>query len=158
MAVFWVFVFFFGWETHIDVSKVPPKVMQSAQQALLGVTIDSASMEQENGVLFYELRAVYKGKHYEIEISEHGEVVEIELQDGVHHAITKPVEIKDIPDSIVDQLQHLAPGFQPGEVELKRLKGESLFEIEGTLGKRELEFEFTEAGVLISLHVRKAHE
>jgi uncharacterized membrane protein YkoI len=65
-------------ETEIPLTDVPGVVMTAAQSAVPGIEIDAAELEEEDGQRVYELSGEAGGKEYEIEISETGEVLEIE--------------------------------------------------------------------------------
>ncbi len=63
-------------ERAIDVSQVPPEVLEAARQAVPGFEPDEAEIEY-----IYELDGEADGKAYEIEVSPDGEVKEIEAKD-----------------------------------------------------------------------------
>ncbi len=65
-------------ETEISLEEVPPAVMDSARQAVPGIQLDEAEIEEEDGQVVYELSGLADGKSYEIELSESGEVLEVE--------------------------------------------------------------------------------
>ena len=63
-------------ERGIDVSEVPPEVLEAAREAVPGFEATEAEIEY-----IYELDGEANGKAYEIEISPDGEVKEIEAKD-----------------------------------------------------------------------------
>lgn len=68
-------------ETKLPLEKVPEHVRQAALEAIPGIELVEAELEEEDGRLLYELEGTFDGKHYEIEITESGEVVEVEQED-----------------------------------------------------------------------------
>ncbi len=65
-------------EVEIPLSEVPPAVMAAAQQAVPGIVIEDAELEEEDGQTVYELSGTADGREYEIEISGTGEILEVE--------------------------------------------------------------------------------
>ena len=63
-------------ERDIDVSEVPPEVLEAAREAVPGFEATEAEIEY-----IYELDGEANGKAYEIEVSPDGEVKEIEAKD-----------------------------------------------------------------------------
>lgn len=68
-------------ETEIPLSEVPEVVMNAAQQALPGIVLTGAEIEESEGELNYELEGEVDGVEYEIELSPSGEVLEIESEN-----------------------------------------------------------------------------
>ena len=64
-------------ERDIDLSQVPPDVLEAARQAVPGFEPTEAEIEY-----VYELDGEANGKAYEIEVSPDGEVKEVEVKDG----------------------------------------------------------------------------
>jgi hypothetical protein len=69
-------------ETEIPLEKVPDVVRQAVLEAVPGIELLEAEVEEENGHLVYELEGVLDGKTYEIEVTEDGEVLKVEQDDG----------------------------------------------------------------------------
>ena len=65
-------------ETEIPLEEVPGVVMNSAREAVPGIEIDEAEIEDEDGRQVYELSGEVDGKSYEIVVSPSGEVLEVE--------------------------------------------------------------------------------
>ena len=65
-------------EQDIPLSDVPAAVMEAASQAVPGIVITEAEIEEEDGQKVYELSGEADGKAYEIEISGTGEILEVE--------------------------------------------------------------------------------
>ena len=65
-------------ETEIPLAEVPGPVMAAARQAVPGIEITEAEIEDEDGQKVYELSGEADGKRYEIEISGTGEILEVE--------------------------------------------------------------------------------
>lgn len=68
-------------EDEIPLSEVPENVKKAALAAVPGIVFEEASRETEDGTLVYELEGEADGKEYEIEVTEAGEVIKIEVDD-----------------------------------------------------------------------------
>ncbi|MHC4487479.1 MAG: PepSY domain-containing protein [Planctomycetota bacterium] len=68
-------------EKEIPLSQVPAEAMEAAQQAVAGITLTEAEVEQEDGCTVYELEGTANGIEYEIEVTADGKVLEVERQD-----------------------------------------------------------------------------
>lgn len=68
-------------EIELPMNEVPAIVIESAQNAVPGIELTDAEIEIKNGVRVYELEGTFEGKSYEIEISEAGEVLEVETEE-----------------------------------------------------------------------------
>jgi len=71
-------------ETEIPLDEVPDAVVRAAMEAVPGIELVSAEIEEENGETLYELEGMLDGERYEIEITPEGEVIEIETGDDDH--------------------------------------------------------------------------
>ncbi len=71
----------FEQEQDIEINQVPTVVTAAATKAVPGFIVESAELEKEDGKMVYELEGTANGKEYEIEISETGEVLEVESDD-----------------------------------------------------------------------------
>lgn len=65
-------------ETEVPLDEVPNVVVQAAMEAVPGIELESAAVEEEDGETLYELVGMHDGERYEIEITAEGKVVEIE--------------------------------------------------------------------------------
>ena len=65
-------------ETEIPLDEVPDAVVRAAMEAVPGIELVSAEIEEENGETLYELEGMLDGERYEIEITPEGDVIEIE--------------------------------------------------------------------------------
>ncbi len=68
-------------ETEIPLSEVPQKAIEAAQKAVDGIELVEAEVEEENGVLVYDLVGKAGGIEYEIEVTSEGKVLEVEQED-----------------------------------------------------------------------------
>ena len=67
-------------DIEVSASQVPANVMEAARNAVIGMRIVSIEKEIEDGKVVYEFDGFRKGLAYEIDISEQGEVLEIERE------------------------------------------------------------------------------
>lgn len=67
----------------IPLASVPQKVHKAAMNAVKGIVLsqDDVEVEVENGQTVYEFEGTLNGEAYEIEVSESGEVLEVERDD-----------------------------------------------------------------------------
>jgi uncharacterized membrane protein YkoI len=66
----------------IPLTEVPVNIVTIVQNTLPGISLKSAEKEVKDGVVIYELEgSLINGNEYEIEISETGTVIKIELED-----------------------------------------------------------------------------
>ena len=66
----------------IALTEVPANIVTIVQDTLPGISLKSAEKEMKDGVVIYELEgSLINGNEYEIEISETGTVIKIELED-----------------------------------------------------------------------------
>ena len=70
-----------GQEKKVAISEVPEKAIAAAQKAVEGIKLEEAEVEEEDGVLVYELEGTVDGNEYEIEVTADGKVLEVE-QEG----------------------------------------------------------------------------
>ncbi len=69
-------------DTEIPLSEIPADVIAMIQNILPGISLSEAEKEIEDGTIIYELAGkLIDGKEYEIEITESGEIIKIELDD-----------------------------------------------------------------------------
>ncbi len=68
----------FAEEQEISLDKVPATAIQAAENALPGIRLTEAEIEFEDGVEVYELEGERNGKHYELEVTADGTIIEIE--------------------------------------------------------------------------------
>jgi len=71
----------FDGEDEIPLTKVPEPALAAARDAVAGIVLTEASMEEEDGRMVYELEGTADGKEYEIEVTADGRVLEIEQDD-----------------------------------------------------------------------------
>ena len=68
-------------EKEVPLSEVPEAVLDAAQKAVEGIELEEAEVEEEDGVLVYELEGTAQGAEYEIELTADGKVLEVERED-----------------------------------------------------------------------------
>ena len=69
-------------EKEIPVSQVPKAAMEAAQNAVKGVNLTEAEVEEENGQTVYTLEGkATNGKEYKIEVTADGKVLEVKQED-----------------------------------------------------------------------------
>jgi len=69
-------------EIEIPISEVPADIITIVQNILPGIALSEAEKELEGETVIYELEGkLINGKQYEIEITESGEIIKIELKD-----------------------------------------------------------------------------
>ncbi len=65
---------------EIPLSQVPKEAIQAAQNAVKGITLTEAEVEEENGRTVYSIEGKAEGKEYEIEVTADGKVLEVEQE------------------------------------------------------------------------------
>jgi len=68
-------------EKEIPLSEVPQEVLTAAELAVEGITLTEAEVEEEDGLMVYELEGTANGIEYEIEVTADGRVLEVEQED-----------------------------------------------------------------------------
>jgi len=69
-------------ERDIPISDVPSTIINIIQNTLPGIALEEAEIKIEDGSAVYELEGkLINGKEYEIEITESGTIIKIELDD-----------------------------------------------------------------------------
>ena len=68
-------------DKEVPLSEVPTPAVQAAQQAVEGITLTEAEIEEEDGRTMYEIEGTANGVEYEIEVTADGKVLEIEQED-----------------------------------------------------------------------------
>lgn len=69
-------------ETDIPLSEVPVNVINIVQSTLPGISLTEAEKEVDDNTVTYELEGnLINGKKYEINITESGTIIKIELDD-----------------------------------------------------------------------------
>ena len=69
-------------EIEIPLSEVPTNIVNIVQNTLPGISLTVAEKEVNKDVVIYELEGkLLNGKEYEIEITESGTILKIELED-----------------------------------------------------------------------------
>lgn len=129
-------------ETVISLDDVPEHVLDTAITTAPGVTFGRVSIEVENGVSIYEFEAQdYNGKHIEIDVTEDGDLDEIEME----------IDADDLPASVRKTLEEVAPGFEPDYIELSVRNGgaDFVYEFEGYLDGASVDIEIAEDGELL---------
>lgn len=90
-----------------------PEAVRKAAEAYFGTTEGlEAEKEIEDGVLVYCVEGNKDGGETEIELTESGEIVEIEQE----------TEFARLPQAVQDRLRREYPGAQFGEVEAKQIR------------------------------------
>lgn len=121
---------------------VPAAVLDTAIRTAPGVTFDRVSIEIEDGVVIYEFEAKdHKGRHIEIDVTETGDLDEIEME--IHR--------EDVPAVVLATLDREAPGFEETYIELSVRNGGAVFvyEFEGAAAGRPANIEIAESGELL---------
>jgi hypothetical protein len=71
-----------GNEVEVPLSEVPASVTDVVENILPGISLTEAGKEIEDDTVIYKLEGkLSSGKVYEMEITESGEIIEIELED-----------------------------------------------------------------------------
>jgi hypothetical protein len=65
-------------EREIPLADVPAAARAAAEQAVPGIRLVEAEVDEEHGRLVYVLEGIVNGREYEIEVTPEGEVLEIE--------------------------------------------------------------------------------
>ena len=69
-------------DVDIPLSEVPDNIITIVQNTLPGISLTEAEKEVNKDVVIYELEGkLINGKKYEIEITESGTILKIELED-----------------------------------------------------------------------------
>ena len=69
-------------DIEIPLSEVPTSIVTIVQNTLPGISLTEAEKEVNKDVVIYELEGkLIDGKEYEIEITESGTILKIELED-----------------------------------------------------------------------------
>ena len=69
-------------DVDIPLSEVPDNIITIVQNTLPGISLTEAEKEVNKDVVIYELEGkLINGKEYEIEITESGTILKIELED-----------------------------------------------------------------------------
>ena len=128
--------------TTIALEDVPENVMETAINTAPGVTFERVSIESENGVSIYEFEATdHAGRHLEIDITEDGELEEIEMEH----------DFDDIPAAVAATLDKTVPGFEPDYVEFSVRQNAPIYvyEFDGSYEGRPVDIEIAEDGELL---------
>lgn len=128
--------------TTIALEDVPDNVMETAINTAPGVTFERVSIESENGVSIYEFEATdHAGRHIEIDITEDGELEEIEMEH----------DFDDIPAAVAATLEETVLGFEPDYVEFSVRQNAPIYvyEFDGSYEGRPVDIEIAEDGELL---------
>ena len=68
-------------EKEIPLSQVPIEAVEAAQDAVEGITLTEAEVEEEDGCTVYELEGTANGTVYEIEVTTDGKILEVVHED-----------------------------------------------------------------------------
>lgn len=68
-------------EEDIDLSEVPAKVIQAAQEAKPGITLTESEIINDDGKTTYELEGYLNKEQFEILITEDGSLIEVKVDD-----------------------------------------------------------------------------
>lgn len=68
-------------DRHLSLSEVPDAVLAAAKEAVPGIQLSEAEVEETDKGRVYEMEGAANGKEYEISISEEGKVLGVELDD-----------------------------------------------------------------------------
>ena len=69
-------------ERDIPVSEVPSSIVNIIQNTLPGIALNEAEVKTKDGATVYELEGkLIDGKEYDIDITESGTIIKIELDD-----------------------------------------------------------------------------
>lgn len=67
-------------DNSIPLKDVPIAVIKTAKDAVKGIVIEKAEVEEENGVTVYEIKGTTKEFEYELEISKDGKLLELKQE------------------------------------------------------------------------------
>jgi len=70
----------FSEETKLELENVPEAVIKTAKMEVPGIHLLEADMENEDGVVIYELEGEKDDYEYEFEISENGKLLELQKE------------------------------------------------------------------------------
>jgi len=130
-------------ETKVELSDLSSRVLEAAYAAAPGVEFERVTIEMEGDLAIYEFEATGPdGKHIEVDITEDGELQEIELE----------LSMDEAPEAVVAALEKESPGFTPTYIEASiRPDGVFLYEFEGVTAEGvETEIEISETGRIVS--------
>ena len=69
-------------DDEIPLTEIPANIITIVQNTLPGISLTEAEKEIDDGTIIYELEGtLINGKKYEIEITESGTIIKIELDD-----------------------------------------------------------------------------
>lgn len=68
-------------EKEILLSQVPANILAAVENAVPGINIQKAKIEETGSGLIYELAGPADGKRYEVEVSPDGEILEKEFEN-----------------------------------------------------------------------------
>ena len=69
-------------DTEIPLTEVPANIINIVQNTLPGISLTEAEKSSHDGSVIYELEGnLISGEKYEIEITESGSIIKIELDD-----------------------------------------------------------------------------
>lgn len=129
-------------ETRIELSAVPPSIMEAARNAV-EVDFTYARVEQEPGGLTYELGGkTPDGMNVEVDLLEDATVEEVERQLP---------SMDEVPAEIRNAVMSEYPEFEAALIEAVEVNEELLrYEFEGMSGGEELVLEVTVLGNILS--------
>lgn len=110
-------------ESDIDLGKVPPKVRSAADKEVPGAKWTTASKDEEEGEVFYELEGTdSKGRDVTVDVTAAGEVEEVSTD----------IPFKEVPAAVMAALKAKMPRFDATGVTEKNLGGDvEGYEFEG---------------------------
>ena len=68
-------------EEKLGPEQLPEVIVEAANAEYPGIRITSATMESENTMVIYEVQGEVGGKVYEVELSEEGQILEVDEDD-----------------------------------------------------------------------------
>jgi len=66
---------------EVALSEVPAPAITAAKDAVRGIVLTEAELEEEDGQIVYELEGSADGKTYEIEVTAEGKILEVEQDE-----------------------------------------------------------------------------
>ena len=158
-------------EQGISLKNVPAKVKAAAMKAGKGIKLTEAEVE---AALIYELEGTANGKRYEITVTGEGKVIGKEMEsdkddddeddddkddkddedkddeDEAEHELEIPLSA--VPKKVKTAAMKAVKGIKLSEAEVEAVL---VYEVEGKVGKKEVELEITADGRVLEMESEK---
>jgi uncharacterized membrane protein YkoI len=126
-------------EMPIEMHKVPSVVLKAAYDACAGLDATEASVETENGVVYYEVKGMVHGGRVEVVVSAEGHVLAVEAS----------VVLDKVPANVKEAAVAKVPGFVPDRAERISNKDGIFWELRGTAAGKVHEIKVSDAGQVV---------